>query len=226
MAPQKKIGSIINHSLTCEQTDMLDLLKQIAEVVPSLEGWCPVEKAQWMATWLVNQRARAIVEIGVFGGRSLIPMGLAMKFLSEHYPGHEGKVVGVDSYSNEDSTEGESDLANRDWWATIDLGRIRKVAERAILFYELWKFVELRVTTSGIATFDFDDGALDLVHVDGQHAETVSCRDVKFWWPKLRPGGVLVMDDTDWHQLQAARKMAGALGKIIHHDEKWEVYQK
>ena len=205
---------------------MQNLLDKIASVVPALEGWCPVEKAVWMARWIVTQKASKIVDIGVYGGRSLVPMGMAVKFLAEHSPDYHGKVIGVDSYNNEDSTEGETDLANKDWWAQIDLRRIRQAAEKAIAFNGLSHLAELFVTSSAIASVDFDDSTLDLVHIDGQHAESVSCRDVNLWWPKLRNGGVMVMDDTDWHQLQAARKLIGGLGECIHHDEKWEVYQK
>lgn len=205
---------------------MHNLLEKISLIVPSLEGWCPVDKARWMATWIVNQRASKIVEIGVFGGRSLMPMGMAVKFLVEHNPGYSGKVVGVDSYDNTDSTEGETDLANRDWWAKTNLKRIREVAEQAIVSLGLAHIVELRVISSTQAVGSFEDGSMDLVHIDGQHAESVSCRDVNLWWPKLRVGGVMVMDDTDWNQLQPARRLVGGMGKCVHHDEKWEVYEK
>jgi hypothetical protein len=205
---------------------MQDLLDKIALIVPSLEGWCPVDKAQWMATWIVNQRASKIVEIGVFGGRSLIPMGMAVKFLMEHRQPYHGKVVGLDSYNKIDSTEGESDLANRDWWAQINLDKVRAGAELAIVSLGLAHIVDLRVISSTQGVSSFEDGSVDLVHVDGQHAESVSCRDVDLWFPKLRSGGIMVMDDTDWHQLQPARKIIGAIAKCVHHDEKWEVYQK
>jgi predicted O-methyltransferase YrrM len=42
------------------------------------------------------------------------------------------------------------------------------------------------------------EGPLDLVHIDGNHDYVRCADDLARWLPKLRAGGVLVLDDTSW----------------------------
>ena len=49
---------------------------------------------------------------------------------------------------------------------------------------------------------DFSDNAvtqipdnLDLVYIDGNHASKFVYNDLKLWYPKVRPGGVIIGDD-------------------------------
>ena len=70
------------------------------------------------------------------------------------------------------------------------------------------------------------DLTLDIVHVDGSHNESASTLDVKLWWPKLRVGGIMVMDDTNWHQVQKAKVLVAGLGEQVHESATWEVFQK
>ena len=205
---------------------MDDLLAKIAAIVPTLQGWCTVEKAQWLAQWIVEHRCVNVVEIGVFGGRSLIPMAMAMEHLDQ--PGRIwlGHVSGIDPYSNLVAEADEKDEANRNWWKTVDLASIRKGVEQAIVAHRLGSIVDLLFCTSEHAVANFADDMVDLVHVDGSHNEAASTWDVRLWWPKVRPGGIMVMDDTDWAQVKSARQLAASMGKLVHHNEKWEVFQK
>ena len=58
---------------------MTNLFLDIADVVPRLNGWCSVNKAQHLAAMVCALQPVTAVEIGVFGGKSLIPMAMAMK---------------------------------------------------------------------------------------------------------------------------------------------------
>lgn len=205
---------------------MEDLMKKIAELVPTLQGWCTVEKAQWLARWIVDHECLEVVEIGVFGGRSLIPMAMGMKFLDPGGWVATCQVYGVDPYSNVVAEADDLDDANRNWWKTVDLDTVHRSAKEAVIRLNLGSLVTFLVKTSVQAIVEFDNSSLDLVHVDGSHNEKASTRDVQIWWPKLKVGGVMVMDDADWAQVQPARKIAASLGNLVHQDPKWEVYQK
>lgn len=37
----------------------------------------------------------------------------------------------------------------------------------------------------------FGDGSLDFVRIDGNPSYEGTCRDIRFWWPKVKPGGLL-----------------------------------
>jgi O-antigen biosynthesis protein len=68
-------------------------------------------------------------------------------------------------------------------------------------------------------TFDqalprFEDSCLDMLHIDGLHTYDAIAHDVNAWFPKLRPGGVLLLHDVEvrrngfqvwrlWEELQA-----------------------
>lgn len=205
---------------------MQEILDKIAALVPTLDGWCPVEKAQWLAKWIVGHWCASVVEIGVFGGRSLIPMALAMQEVRRLRGSWPGRVVGVDSYSNADSVESDFTEEGKKWWGAVDLVAIKKRCESAIEEIGLKDVCSLMIVSSGVGVTHFADGTLDLVHVDGGHSEPQSTGDVKLWWPKLRMGGVMVMDDTHWDSVRAARNIAARLGKQVQADATWEAFQK
>lgn len=205
---------------------MKHLLDRIAVLVPRLEGWCPVEKAQWLAKWIVGRRACSVVEIGVFGGRSLVPMGLAMKFLANSTPHWPGRVIGFDPYDNETVTEFDQPQEHVDWWSKVDLKGIQHSAQEAIIREGVGAWVDIKVAKANECLDLFGDGTLDLIHIDGDHSEGASCRDVALWVPKLRVGGALVMDDTNWPTVQKARRMAAEIGPLVASSEGWEAFQK
>lgn len=41
----------------------------------------------------------------------------------------------------------------------------------------------------------FSDASLDFVFIDGNHLYEAVCSDIDAWWPKLRPGGLLIGHD-------------------------------
>ena len=60
----------------------------------------------------------------------------------------------------------------------------------------------------------FNDESLDLLHIDGEHTYEAVGRDFRRWWPKVKPGGVVIMHDAAerhhdfgvWKLLEELRK--------------------
>ncbi len=46
---------------------------------------------------------------------------------------------------------------------------------------------------------EFDDGKIDILHLDGLHSEEVVRHDLDRWLPKLSPGGILLLHDVTVH---------------------------
>jgi predicted O-methyltransferase YrrM len=73
-------------------------VKQLFEKIDDLferqlPGWCTKEKAYTLASLVIGTRPAVIVEVGVFGGRSFLPMALALKELGK------GMAIGIDPWS-------------------------------------------------------------------------------------------------------------------------------
>lgn len=51
-----------------------DLRVRLKDLVTRLPGWCPEEKALWMANHIVQKGYKTATELGVYAGRSVFPI--------------------------------------------------------------------------------------------------------------------------------------------------------
>lgn len=193
--------------------------KTIEYVLPTLPGWCTVQKGLKMAETVVLEKPVTCVELGVFGGRSLVALALALKELGR------GKVYGVDPYTAAASLEGKNDPENDAWWSQLSYDEIHAAAVKAVEDLNLTSHAEIFRMRSQDAAARFE--RIDLLHQDSNHSEEVSCAEVDLYSKLLKPGGIWIMDDTDW---QTTRK---ALGKLlglgfeeVHRDQRWMIFRK
>jgi predicted O-methyltransferase YrrM len=180
------------------------LADRIRDALPNIEGWCTERKALWLADLITSNRCLAVLEIGIYGGRSLIPMAMAVQAL-----GAGGKVHGVEAWSNSVAVATETNAENDAWWQTVDLKAIRKGFFRNVARYEVADTVVVMEMSSDEAFAAISGrglGPFDLVHVDGSHSEVQALRDVEMWSGLVRPGGILVLDDIGWSSVRAARE--------------------
>jgi predicted O-methyltransferase YrrM len=155
---------------------------------PRLEGWCQLEKAHALAATVFAIRPQWSMEIGVFSGRSLLPVALALKEIGS------GIVMAIDPFSPEASAEGYDDQ-NAEWW--------KNIANHEYAWKQLNQWIDetkcggvvniLRIK-SDEATMT---GPLDLLHIDGQHTSQAQ-KDVARFASKVRVGGIVFMDDCSW----------------------------
>jgi len=52
----------------------------------------------------------------------------------------------------------------------------------------------------------FEDNSVDVVFIDGDHSYEAVLRDLKNYYPKVRPGGIIAGDDYHEEEVQAAVK--------------------
>lgn len=191
----------------------------IAKVVSETMGWCGLEKAEHLALLTLDARPDLIVEIGVFGGKSLIPLALAAKQ-------YGGKVAGIDPWLAGAALEGTNSEANDKWWAALNYEQVFGSFIQALHNFGVTDTVQVMRMMDVDALKDFKDGSIGILHVDGNHSPEVSRRYIEQWGPKVKPGGYLIMDDTDWPSQAETVKLIESRYTLVNSFPSWAVYRK
>lgn len=169
--------------------DKISRVKQQALTsMVSLEGWCSTYKGAILIDLILMANPKTVVEIGVWGGKSLIPMAYALR------ENGDGKIYGIDPWASHESIKG-MDGVNKEWWGSVNHQKILDGLIQKINHYDLNDHIELLRTTSEKAAPIYDIG---LIHFDGNHSEEYSYYDVVKWVPFVKKGGIIVFDDIGW----------------------------
>lgn len=180
----------IQYSTIQESFFFHDSIKnQVFQSMNKLEGWCSKYKASVLIDFIFLLQPKKIVEIGVFGGKSLIPMAYAMKANNVG-----GKVYGIDPWSSKESGVG-MDGVNYEWWTHVNHDRILRGLQDRIKEFGLESQIELIRATSESADEIYE---IDMLHIDGNHSDITSYIDVTKWVPLVRSGGLIIFDDVNW----------------------------
>lgn len=182
----------------------LNLQTKIERVLACIgHGWCSYEKAHALSAACFALRPETVVEIGVYAGRSLFPMALALQQIGR------GRVIGIDPYDAAASAAGEVD-ANKMWWAGLDHSVIERDFLDCVDAMELREFVTLVKQRSDDVPPPENVG---LLHVDGSHTEQ-AIRDVRRFAHNVILGGVVCLDDILWEggAVSAAASILKAMG--------------
>jgi predicted O-methyltransferase YrrM len=174
------------------------ITSSIENSILTMDGWCSPEKAREMMLLIEKHKPNIIVEIGVFGGRSIVAAGDACRQLGA------GHVYGIDPWSSQSSVENVDEQANIEWWSKLDYEEIYLRCMKNIQVLELDRFVTILRTNSDRASVLFGNQTIDLLHIDGNHSEPVSSRDVLLYVPLVRESGFVLFDDMDWRSTQNA----------------------
>lgn len=157
----------------------------------SVIGWCSPIKAETLIDIILRYKPETVVEIGVFGGHSVIPMAVALK------ANGSGKLHGIDPWDNQASLEGVMNPSNEYYWSTINLEAILQNLIDRIQEFGLDEQIALYRCTSKEAPVIEN---IDLIHIDGNHSDVTSYIDVTKWVPLMRSGGWIVFDDMTWYE--------------------------
>ena len=163
---------------------MTALFKEIESLIPKCHGWCSVAKAHALASIVLALRPSITLEIGVWGGRSLLPMAMAHKHLGY------GEVIGIDPWHAFNSIEGQPE-EHKQWWGKIDHESVYLDFCRKIDQHQLSGVVRIhRQPSDAVKPPDL----IDLAHIDGNHGPQ-ALRDAQRFAVNIRVGGMLCLDD-------------------------------
>lgn len=166
---------------------MKTLFETIIRTNPTIGGWCEIDKAIHLASMVVALQPECVLEIGVFSGRSLIPMALALKAVGS------GVIIGIDPWSKEVAVREQISNEHRKWWDECPIEKIYQDFIGHINKLDLNKHVTVIRQES---RFVQPPAKINILHVDGSHGDT-TVNDVIKFAPRVVAGGFLIMDDTD-----------------------------
>ncbi len=166
----------------------------LTKELPLIPGWCCYEKAKKLIEVIIETKPDICLEIGVFGGSSLIPQALALK--------HNGKgvVAGIDPWCNHSATEEMQNETNKKWWGELDLEQIYKSFLGNLKKYEVEEFTKVLRNKSSDFVSDFKDESIGLLHIDGNHCEKLAYSDAVMYLPKVKSEGYIFFDDIAWSE--------------------------
>jgi len=178
-------------------------------------GFCWEEKALKLAEVVWTLHPKIAIEVGVYGGKSFIPIAAAMTYIDQNRNKH--KSYGIDVWEAEEASK-NYEAGHKEFWNnqnTLDLAyeHSKKCVEDLNS-----NCVELVKTTSKSFLTNFKDEEVDFLHIDGNHSEQESYDDIVTWWAKLSKGGVLALDDIGWVS-EAGLNFCKERGSIL-----WEYY--
>lgn len=185
-----------------------------------LDGWCGRGKMELLAQLVLSHKPERCVELGVYHGQSLLPVAAALR--------HNGRghVHAVDPWAADPTQEG-TNADTEHWWTKLDFEAVVESFRRNVADAKLDDWVTTVRATSQQALPLFEDESLDLIHVDGNHSPEVSTADVSGYWAKLKPGGFMVVDDSDWPSLASALEwLRGAAAQLVTDCTRFRVYRK
>lgn len=193
--------------------------ENVFKCMDQLEGWCSKEKANILMDEILRTRPNIIVEIGVFGGKSLVPMAFALQY------NNNGKIYGVDPWKESDSAAG-MEGQNLEWWSSIDHLKILQGLQNKIQEFHLESQVVLiRETSANCQPIP----NINILHIDGNHSEEASYLDVIKWVPLVESGGLIIFDDINWSTTKLATEWLDAnCDKVAEYmgDNIWGVWSK
>jgi len=132
-----------------------DLRIRLKDVATRLPGWCPEEKAVWMADHIVRQGYKTATELGVYAGRSVFPIALAIAANQGH------AVYAVDAWDNAVATSASTSERDDIGWEAVDLVAIKSQFLRETISQNLVSLIKIIELPSA-----------DFLHTNGKHSET------------------------------------------------------
>jgi len=167
----------------------MNLPDQIQEALRNNpHGWCSEEKAHVLASCVTAMGGGTVCEIGLYTGRSFLPMALAIKHAGR------GNAIGIDAWDGKVAAEGE-DEANANWW------------EKAVphpTIEQMFRENMAELGVSDICQIIKDDSAnvkppdrIDVLHIDGSHKEK-ALQDTMRFACNVVIGGFVILDDLSW----------------------------
>lgn len=168
-------------------------------MMESIPGWCTKEKNKFIMDTLVRMENPICLEIGVFAGRSMISIMRTLQYIQG------GQFFGIDAWNSNEAVMGfaVSD-PNYEWWRGLDYENLHSCAENILHRHDFDHVCNLIHLNSSEAFKQFSDNTFDFIHLDGNHNKQYAYEDAKNFLPKLKNGGLILLNDPNWFSMSKA----------------------
>jgi hypothetical protein len=168
-------------------------------------GWCSLDKAGCIIDCvdeIFNRVKNPIcVEIGVYAGKSVIPVALELKRMDS------GKLYAIDPWDNIEATKDYEDK-DFEFWSKVDMNRIYEIFKTVLEENGCTKYVEIIKKPSDDAPVIH---GIDFLYIDGQHTSQ-ALRDAKKYASQVNVGGYCIVDDIDWGEVSLVPTLVKSMG--------------
>lgn len=163
-------------------------MKELIEVNPKLDGWCELPKAITLFNLVLASRPLVVVEVGVFGGRSAIPMMMGCKH------NQRGIVHCVDPWSPDASREGQVADVDINWWGNLN----HEIVYQKFVSYVDKLGLKEWCDVHRMKSSEFNPpNRIDIFHCDGNHGPDAVADTIKYA-SLVDSGGYVILDDCNW----------------------------
>jgi Methyltransferase domain len=180
--------------------DVRQLIEEVVQSVPvDYGGGSGSGKALVIADLIAQFGVRDTIEIGVYRGRSLLPVATMLKIAGA------GVATGIDPWVADEALQEDTHAVGpevNEWVRSHPWDDTYQSVVDRIEQYSLTEHCRILRMTSEAAAPQIPDASVGLVHVDGNHDRAAVEQDVELYLPKLKPGGFLVLDDASWDSVR------------------------
>lgn len=174
-------------------------------------GWCSLDKAGTMIDFVDEIFTRVAdpvcVEIGVYAGKSAIPVALELK------RNKSGKLYAIDPWDNFEASKGYT-KEHYQFWNTVNLKWARDIFYTALEETGCKEYVEIIEKPSDDAP---QISNIDLLYIDGQHTDQ-AIRDAIKYATQVKIDGYCFVDDldpspeSDWKEVNVVPEVLKSIG--------------
>lgn len=160
--------------------------------LPQFPGWCQETKANRLMDFIYTHKPQVCVEIGTFGGATTFPLLLALHYLSQ------GHLFTIDAWKNKPAIFGlNSNDPNYLWWKKVDFSPIKTEFLTQVKKWEFQSRCTIIDKDAAKAVAAFQDASIDFLYLDGNFSEKGSLQDVTAYFPKVKKGGYIWLNDAN-----------------------------
>ncbi len=163
-------------------------------------GWASPARISQYVDFVKKIKNGKIIEIGVYGGASLLEICDICK-------DNQNIIFGIDPWETNNYSNGN--LLNENTNPTLKefhyhMLKNREMLEKIIKKEKYDRFVNLIVEKASEASKRFENETIDLIYIDGAHDYNSVYQDLKIWYPKIKRSGLIWGDDYNWQGVQSA----------------------